>query len=346
MKVLLIGHYPPPHGGISVHVARAQEELERVGTPCRVLDVNWRAAPEANFIVPCSRRRLPLVLLKHASGGWTFHIHTNGHNLKSWLLVLICAVIGRFGSGALLTIHSGMAPEYLAGGRRRRMIARLACACCRRVICVSPEIQRAVLAGGVPRRKTGIMPAFLFSRVSAVQLPSEIEGWLQRHNPVLATTLFFRPEYGFELLLKAVGLLLHRRPRLGCLVMGDGQKAPAARAQIAGQRLEHAVRLLGDVDHDLCLAAMARASLLVRPTLVDGDAVSVREALALGVPVVASDVGNRPRGTILFQPGSVKDLVAKIEFALARRRQPRSPEAAAPAGDFQGLIQIYDRMAA
>ena len=33
---------------------------------------------------------------------------------------------------------------------------------------------------------------------------------------------------------------------------------------------------------------------LLKPTNTDGDAISVREALYLGVPVVASDVVERP----------------------------------------------------
>jgi len=41
----------------------------------------------------------------------------------------------------------------------------------------------------------------------------------------------------------------------------------------------------------------------VRPTLADGDAVSVREALALGRVVVASAVGERPAAARLFPAG-------------------------------------------
>jgi len=36
----------------------------------------------------------------------------------------------------------------------------------------------------------------------------------------------------------------------------------------------------------------------LRPTLTDGDAVSIREALDAGVPVVASNVVRRPRGVV------------------------------------------------
>ena len=45
--------------------------------------------------------------------GWTLHLHTNGHNLKSWLLALGCGLAGQARGGCILTLHSGMVPGYL-----------------------------------------------------------------------------------------------------------------------------------------------------------------------------------------------------------------------------------------
>src|SRR5205823_6671040 len=46
VKLLLIGPYPPPHGGISVHVAEAKRQLDERGICCRVLNLD-RRAPES-----------------------------------------------------------------------------------------------------------------------------------------------------------------------------------------------------------------------------------------------------------------------------------------------------------
>ncbi len=51
-----------------------------------------------------------------------------------------------------------------------------------------------------------------------------------------------------------------------------------------------------------------------------GDAVSVREPLDLGVPVVASDISFRPEGVGLFLPGDVDDPCRKTVDVLARGR--------------------------
>jgi glycosyltransferase involved in cell wall biosynthesis len=53
-----------------------------------------------------------------------------------------------------------------------------------------------------------------------------------------------------------------------------------------------------------------RADLCIRPTMSDGDALSIREALYLKCPVIASDVVPRPNGTILFKSRNIEDLCA------------------------------------
>jgi glycosyltransferase involved in cell wall biosynthesis len=132
--------------------------------------------------------------------------------------------------------------------------------------------------------------------------------------------MFFRKEYGFELLVEALAALRTRYPQLGCLVMGSGEDRAQAEALVRQYGLDDAIFLAGDLDHELCLALMARSAVFVRPTFRDGDSISVREAKALGVPVVASNVGTRPEGTLLFEAGNVDGLIGIIERAI----EPRS----------------------
>jgi glycosyltransferase involved in cell wall biosynthesis len=85
-----------------------------------------------------------------------------------------------------------------------------------------------------------------------------------------------------------------------------------AEALVVKSGLKERIYLGGDLDHELCLALMARSSAFVRPTFQDGDSISVREALALGVPVVASNVGTRPEGVMLFAAGDVEGLANAV----------------------------------
>ena len=355
VKLLLVGPYPPPHGGISVHVATAHRLLSRSGAVCEALGADGRRPGE----VPDGRRaaigggarklaRLVTRVRARARRGWTLHLHTNGHNWKSWLLVLAAGRAARPAPGRIVTLHSGMVPAYLAsGGRRGRLTRRLAALALRpygRVLCVNPEIRAAVASLGIAAERLEVAPAYLPAAPAAERLPADFESWLAGHRPVLSSALFFRPEYGFDLLVDALRELRSRHPGLGCLVLGSGEDEPAARQRLRAEGMDGWVCLTGDLSHELCLTVMARSDVFVRPTLVDGDANSVREALSLGVPVVASDVGNRPPGTVLFRCGSREELVARIDEVLAARGAGAPSGALAPAAGDRGSDEAVDRL--
>jgi glycosyltransferase involved in cell wall biosynthesis len=80
---------------------------------------------------------------------------------------------------------------------------------------------------------------------------------------------------------------------------------------------------------------------MLRPTATDGDAVSVREALHLGVPVVASDVVERPTGARVFALDDPKALTARILEALALPERARHWPQPDP---FPRLLELYRKV--
>jgi glycosyltransferase involved in cell wall biosynthesis len=215
-----------------------------------------------------------------------------------------------------------MAPQYVsnATGVHRSFLAAT-CRLQRKIVCVAPEIAAAVASLGVPEQRIEVTPAFIGSEPAPVTLNPQLAAWIEPHRPLLSTALFFRPEYGFDLLVDAMARLRERHPDVGCVVMGSGEDFQKARERVDEAGLWEHILLAGDVDHDTCLALMSQSDVFVRPTLEDGDSISVREALELEVPVVASRVGTRPPGVILFHPGDVEDLLSKLDSALSQRSQ-------------------------
>jgi glycogen(starch) synthase len=347
MKLLLIGPYPPPHGGISVHVAEAKRQLDEAGVRCVVLNLDRNASESDQYI--CFRSSLELLplLIRYARDGWTLHLHINGHNAKSWVIALLCGAAGRLAPARLLTLHSGMAPAYLTtGGIWRRYAAWLACLLYDRVIVVNRQIRDVIASLGVSMDSLEELPAYL-PAPSSPALPAAVVELLRQSQPLITTVLFFRPEYGFDLLVQALARLRRRYRNLRCLVMGSGEQETEARELVRREGLEDIVILAGDVPHELCLSYIALSDLFVRTTLKDGDSISVREALSLGVPAVVSDVGARPPGALLFQAGNLEDLIAKMDATLAAMpRRKRQESAALPAsGERHRLLDIYRRIA-
>lgn len=320
MKLLLVGPYPPPHGGVSVHVAQMQRHAHAQGIPCRVLNTDRSAEPSPKYLPVRRASGFLFNLIRHARRGWTIHVHTNGHNIKSWLVALAAGMAGRLGPGSLLTLHSGKLPDYLEARRPRRWLARVTCRLFNRITCVSPRLRQSVESLGIPDSRLEVLPAFqgLSSKPSAWAISPQFEKWFERHDPVFSLTGSNRPEYGVELLVETMDRFRKQYPRAGCLLIGVGAEATSIRKLIEERNLTPCVLMMGDVSHDECLHVMSRSAALIRPTYTDGDSISVREALALGVPVIASDAVSRPAETILFESGNSDDLMKKMEWILER----------------------------
>jgi glycosyltransferase involved in cell wall biosynthesis len=83
-----------------------------------------------------------------------------------------------------------------------------------------------------------------------------------------------------------------------------------------------------------------KSDMVLRPTNTDGDALTVREGLFLGKPVIASDVVLRPAGTKLFKTrdaGSLAQVIAEVI-----QDSQNSPVAASDGGgSFKSYITYY-----
>ena len=66
---------------------------------------------------------------------------------------------------------------------------------------------------------------------------------------------------------------------------------------------------------------LKQVDVFLRPTSTDGDSLSVKEALFLGIPVICSDVVDRPLGVIVYHMGDEDDLKRQINRSLSLNRK-------------------------
>jgi len=347
-RVVLAGFYPPPFAGEPVHVMQLAQLLRDRGLTVEILNLNRQAIAGPDYQRSSSRIGLLWKLLTLAERGSVLHLHTNGHNRKSWLMILMAGLAGRFrGVGALLTLHSGLLPGHVSRfGFIRRRLARWMLRPYRRVICVNPQIQRSVLGLGVPTGRTAVVPAFL-GVPTGPELSAADRSFVESVSPLMVAVAGGEddPERGLEVVLRAVQHLIPLHPRLGAILMG-WQVGPKTRPLITEMGLAGHAVCLGEVPHDRCLALLRASDVTVRSTFVDGDAITVREALAFGVPVVASDTDFRPEGVTLFRRGDASDLAAKVTQVLAQpTRGTTSPHSAAGDQSARDIWQLYAELA-
>jgi len=312
-KVLIVGNYPPPYGGLSVQVSVLHGLLAGShGYACRVLDIGeGRRQRRPECLGARHGLDFAAKLVWHAAGQWILHLHTNGHNVSSWLGALACATAGLLnGRKTVLSLGSGLAPDWIRdAGPIMRGVVRLTLALTGVIVCRNARSRAAIAALGVPAGKIVVLSGFYgLGPTETTTVPPTVEEFLSAHSPVIGAVASIGPEYGLPLVAEAAARLRSAYPRLGLLLMGP---AGFARADLDGSLL-----VAGQLPHDTTLAVMRRLSVFVRPTYFDGDASSVREALALEVPVVASDTDFRPEGVIVFRRGHVDDLTIYERLSL------------------------------
>lgn len=325
LSILQMGPLPPPWGGVQTNIDGLRQYLRREGHAVAGLNLTRHRRPNsAEEFFPASAAetlsllwRLPYRIL---------HLHLGGM-LNPRLLGLCLAVTSIPGKKSVLSFHSGGYPSTEEGRNAAR--ATLRGFCFRRfdaVIGVNEELREMFARFGVAERRNHlVLPYWVPERAPDLEAGAAAD-FLARYSPCLISVGLLETEYDLPRQLEALGELRREYPRAGLLWIGSGSLETDLRARIAASPYGAAVLLMGDVPRPQTLALIARASLLWRTTLYDGDAVSVREALHFGTPVVATDNGMRPQGPRLCRVGDTPSLLEQTRLALNEARPEPRPQ--------------------
>src|SRR5712691_1286409 len=130
------------------------------------------------------------------------------------------------------------------------------------------------------------------------------------------------PMKGLVPLLEAVAKVRTERP-VELVVVGRPREGSIIPATIERLGLEEAVEFVGGVDHDRIVELYAQAEAAVVPSLYEGFSLPAIEAMACGVPLVATTGGALPEGVgrhddtaLLVPPGDPGALAAAISRLL------------------------------
>jgi glycosyltransferase involved in cell wall biosynthesis len=168
--------------------------------------------------------------------------------------------------------------------------------------------------------------------------------------PLLLAVGQLREKKGFVHLVAACEMLRARGVPFRCRIIGEGPQRDELEAMIRDARLEDTVELPGALPHDDVVAWYERASVFVLPCIttpdgqVDGIPNVVPEAMAMGVPIVSSDLpAQRELVTdevdgLLVPSGDAGALADAVERVL---RDPGLAAALAAAGR-EAVLQRFD----
>jgi glycosyltransferase involved in cell wall biosynthesis len=214
-------------------------------------------------------------------------VHTHGYRSD----VQAGAVAQRFSLPVMSTVHG-----FTGGGAKNRLYERIQRRSLRRfggVIAVSRPLVESLVASGVARERLHLIPnAYqpgerVLSKADALaelklSLPAGafVIGWVGRLSR----------EKGPDVLVDALGLLTNAN--VHSVVAGDGPDRPALERRAAALGISERLHWLGVTPNiSRCFSAFDCFALSSR---TEGTPIALFEAIAAGVPVVASAVGGVP----------------------------------------------------
>lgn len=205
------------------------------------------------------------------------------------------------------------------------------------VLPMSRHIQQSLEIGGVSDKRLWT----LYSALDMTRVSPQKDGRgrgrfdVPDNVPLIGTVANLFPRKGYEVMVKALPIVLASFPTLQYVIIGQGNSGyeRTLRSLVRELGLEKAVHFVGfQKEVYSCLAAM---DIYVHPALMEGFGIAVLEAMAMGKPVVASRVGGIPEVVqdgvtgILVPPGDPGPLALAVVRLL---KDPHRRESMGRAG--------------
>lgn len=227
-------------------------------------------------------------------------------------VVLVLAKAFRVHAVILHAHGSDLHTIYAASGRLRRGWIRSVLRSANRIVVLGPWWRR-FYASLAPLTPIDILP-------NPVIYPEEITPY--RERPAVVLTLGeLGARKGTYDTLRAIPAILEQHPGTEFWFAGDGDLGPVE-SMVAKEPWAKQVRLLGWVEGQAKDEVLAKARVFLLPSYSEGLPVAVLEAMAHGMPVVTTPVGDIPeavtdgRTGFLILPGDVESIAHRVSQLL------------------------------
>lgn len=244
------------------------------------------------------------------------HIHLS-QRASFWRKTGVCALARLFGRPYVLHVHGSEFMEFYQNecDRRARRIVEWSFGCAAVVLALSEEWRSNILRI-CPSAVIEVLP-------NAVRVPDSIAGRGLRtgHGRILFLGRLGQRKGTFDL-IRAFASVAQKFPDSYLVCAGDGS-VDAVRHLAVEQGLGPRLECPGWLSTDRTRAELARADVFVLPSYAEGLPMSLLEAMANGLPVIASRVGGIPSlvhdrvNGLLIDAGSPDALAGAMESVLA-----------------------------
>lgn len=220
------------------------------------------------------------------------------------------------------------------------------------IYAVSEDIRNHIIQDfGIPEEKTRHLPFGVDLDMFPARDSSAAEG---RREIVVFSNRGFLPVYGMETILSGFARAYEKNPGLRLVLKGEGPEKERLKVMAEERGLLKVVTFLSRTRYSDVPDDLRTSDIYVTDATSDGSPVSLLEAMATGLPCIASSVGGVPewiqdgKNGLLVTPGDTEQLAEKILLlaASSRLRQELGREArttVARRGDWSRLMRTAER---
>jgi glycogen(starch) synthase len=357
-----------PIGGMQNHTASLSRCLDRLGME-QLIITSRLAAPTGRrrLGVDASVRRvgvrterfrqlwalcaLPGVLATSRRRVDVVHVH-QGEDIAVLLLGMLAGVLHR--CPVVVTIHCSVCHTFLGSGLRSRllrvfggMVERHALQRATAVLVLVPRTARALAESGVPEDRIHVVPSGFDTELFAEPGRDPFPGV---PHPRIGYVGRLAEQKAPHLLVEAFARV---RPEASLVMVGDGPLRHVVDAAIQRSPARDRITTSGFVPHHRVPSVLSALDVLVLPSVYEEMGSVLVEAMASGLPVVATRVGGIPEVVVdgqtglLVPPADVAALAEAIDQLVGdpdRRR--RMGEAARTRSEQYSWTILADRVAA
>lgn len=328
MKIILIGSYPPPYGGISIHIQRLYKKLMRSGINTEIYSLNKiKKENERIKYFNLKKNFIKLIFFKKDN-----IIHFHGSSFKARILLAIIAYI--FRKKVIMTVHGvSLEEEYKSLNIIGKVVYKFFLNKISYLIVVNPQIKEWCIQKNILREKIEVIPGYInpiIDEEDYEKIDEQVWNFIEKRKKAKDVVItangnirFYNNEdlYGIDLLIELVKRLKEKNYKLSLIfaLLGYDQQSKSERIyfenllkRIKEYELEQFIYFYRVKDTEY-YPILEKCDIFIRPTNTDGDAISLREGLYLKKICIASDVVIRPNEVILFKNRNIDDLILKIE---------------------------------
>lgn len=313
-NLLIVGAYPPPLGGVSVHIYR----LHKVLSKSKVFDLSQSQSYKSENY---------LKLFKDIIRQRYDAIHIHDYDIKLIILLSILRKMKKF--DLIATSHNPRLFEE--DSKIKKSIYKKFIQSLDTLVVVGRHIIDNYSRNGVHISEQLIVePAFLpppsDEEQKILKTYSEtVFDFLNTHSKIITANAFqivFHKGtelYGLDMCIELTAKLTKKFPNIGFIFALANENKNVdylTKMKIRIKELKIEDNFFFFTGQKELWPLFKQVDIMIRPTMTDGDALSIREALYFNCPAVASDVCDRPDGTVLFENRNLNDLYQKIEGLL------------------------------